>query len=692
MPAAAAVLLESEARARAAARARTSRNGRRPGEQEPPPPRLAPIAAAEVAATLERALRLSRGPAGAFLLASDPAVDIGVLRDPGAVAATTAHSGLRKTMHESFAPARLANMHVPFLNLGTVNIGLAVGRVELVIPGGGEDDGKVGDAGGGTGSCEGEDGSGGGGSGAGADSDGGDNLSNSNTSVVDPTLKSRLMVMGRYARDEQTGEMLTILQDLRPDADLVSLLWLGPALGDFVRERLDIVCDASVFATGRMQDSVLRCERTVRVGGGIPAGLLPEGPLDMRHCRSNVGHLVGSSQDFLMGLPAFQEQLEISDISARDHLMSIAVQSRVGTLSPGALGVEAAVTLYKTALDISMLRLSEMTISAGENAPQDDLAQTAPDSMETATPESRLVRNHVATATVGTAGAQSGFLQIVPHCVGRAEAHDSLQSAADVVTLHELADSVEDVEEGRDDSDFIPSVDRSVPTETPFLPGAVGVDALGMRGSVAPNGTPWLLPDTSTGGLCAREGESLCDFLESAPKSPPSVDVFKRARTDGNRRSGGESVLLPQHPRVIPRPAGASAGSAPVMGSSSAMPPAKGSDVSKLVENGTNDSGQDNSSSPVDVETRTDCGPSADNQVIPIVDETERKKAVRRQKNIEAARRSNQRRKRAYDDLVHVVELARKTESKLRERESQLVIENAALRLLIDRAEGRWKL
>lgn len=690
MPAAAAVLLESEARARAAARARARRNGRPPDEQEPPPPRLAPIAAAEVAATLERALRLSRGPAGSFLLASDSAVDIGVLRDPGAVAATTAHSGLRKTMHKSFAPARLANMHVPFLNLGSVNIGLAVGRVELVMPGDGEGYGEGECGGSSPGGREGEGGGdgGGGGVGGGGDGDGGDFPYESSTSVADPSLRSRLMVMGRYARDEQTGEMLTILQDLRPDAALVSLLWLGPALGDFVRERLDIVCDASVFATGRMEDSVLRCERTVRVGGGIPAGLLPEGPLDMRHCRSNLGHLAGSSQDFLMGLPAFQEQLEISDPSARDHLMSIAVQSRVGTIYPDSLGVEAAVTLYKTALDISMLRLSEMTISAGETAPENDLAQSAADVMEKASAESQLVQSHMTSSALGMAAAQSGILQSALHGAGRAAAHDSVQRAANVVTLEELTDSVEDAAPEQNGGDLLQSVDRSVLAETAFLPGAVDGDTGGLRASCVPNDSPWLLPDNSGGGLYAREnGEPLRDFLESAPKSP-NVEVFKRARTDGNRPGGAENDVLSQHRRAMPRPPVATV---PVVGSFSGMPPTEGSDLGKAVENGTASGTQDTSSSPADDEIRAKRATAADNQVVPLGDEAERKKAIRRQKNIEAARRSNQRRKRAYDDLVHVVELARKTESKLRQRQSQLVIENAALRLLIDRAEGRWK-
>jgi hypothetical protein len=589
MPAAAAVRA-------AAVRAEAAR--RRP--RGPPPP--------GTVAVLTRVLALSSGPPGAFLLGTDPAVDLGVLRDPDAVAAIDVHSGVRAPA--AAMPLLLSNMHVPFVNLGKVNIGLAIGRVERV----GDWSGAVIPVAGGA---AGVDGGGGGSVGGGGGAIGDVDVMN---------IMSRLMVMGRYARDEETGEMLTILTDLSTGSDaVVSLLWLGPAVGEYVRERVDIVCDAAMFSEGRIAESVIRCERTVRVGGGQAAGLLPTSPMDMRNCGRNMGHLTGLSQDFVLGLPAFEEQMEASDDLVRHQLILTAVQCKVAQIPPGTMGVSVGVQLYQVALQASLERLTKMSkyLSGAECGFAANDAAT-------------VVELNEETLLEGGAGSGADGSGLVDGGLG----------ISGGLGLHggpgvgKLSDPGPVLLDGLDPNAMIPAL-------TGWNQGGLLSPSLGV---------PWLIDHTSIMHLGRSDARELgCDREHDKDKAVGEAS-FSRVEPPPTLPNSSSHVTIPPTTTTA-----AAAAAAAATATATKKQCASSTSAARLGVAGGG-----------------------------VTEAAEARKALRRAKNIEAARRSNQRRKRAYDELCRVVELARKTEAKLRAREAELVIENAALRLLISRAaEGR---
>lgn len=264
-------------------------------------------------ADILRALEMTRGPAGAFLLGCDPAVDLGILRDPSSLSAAVFHDGPRAPVDSSSPPVRLSAMRVPFVNLGPINVGLAVGKA-VVSP---RPDG------------------------------------------IAYNMETRLMSMGRYAVDMRTGEMLACMSALVAGGrQTLSLVWIGPPDCESVRQRIDVLCDAQLFASGRVAESVINLERTTRVGGGKCAGLLPSGPKDMRHLVANLAHYSGSCYDFSEGQPKFREHLRVvNGLEVQSALMGAGVQCRLSGLRPGSLSVEASADLYTTAMRISERRL-----------------------------------------------------------------------------------------------------------------------------------------------------------------------------------------------------------------------------------------------------------------------------------------------------------------------------------------------
>lgn len=113
--------------------------------------------------------------------------------------------------------------------------------------------------------------------------------------------KTRAYSLGRYCRDERTGELLHVLSDVRRvQSSTVSTIWYeGINKVTDMQERIDLICDAPLFSSGRVVASVLSCERSVkqRMTPPVPP-VLPLGPLDFSNQTRNTLCHLGESHDF----------------------------------------------------------------------------------------------------------------------------------------------------------------------------------------------------------------------------------------------------------------------------------------------------------------------------------------------------------------------------------------------------------
>lgn len=289
------------------------------------------------AALLLRALALARGPAGSFLLGGDPEIDMGILASPDALNAAVVHAGTRNAMNSTGARGSTVNvssMFVPFVNLGAICVGLMVETAQVQSDGRG-----VGPEG------------------------------------------VRNAAMSRYALNTETGELLRVRNSVKP-ALIVELQWTGLPIGDFVRERVTLECDRRLFAAGRLEDSVLRFQRSTRVGGGECAGLRPSGPRDMARGSDNLAHNAGLVHEFVSGMPSLRENLRLvvdGADAARYGLLVAAVQGH-STIAGQERSAGMAAELHGIAMKLGSerMKLANAHRARQETENADDASEDAP--------------------------------------------------------------------------------------------------------------------------------------------------------------------------------------------------------------------------------------------------------------------------------------------------------------------------
>lgn len=205
--------------------------------------------------------------------------------------------------------------------------------------------------------------------------------------------KTRAYSLGRYCRDERTGELLHVLSDVRRvQSSTVSAIWYeGINNVTNLQERIDLICDAPLFSSGHVVASVLSCERSVkqRVTPPVPP-VLPLGPLDFSNQTRNTLCHLGESHDFSLNAadgfrysalapvrrgdlrgqsPVFRESLlpcdEASPTTAtiRLRMMETATQFCLQKSCP-LEGMPLVVDIFRMALSMSRSRI----LSNGQNA------------------------------------------------------------------------------------------------------------------------------------------------------------------------------------------------------------------------------------------------------------------------------------------------------------------------------------
>jgi hypothetical protein len=150
-------------------------------------------------------------------------------------------------------------------------------------------------------------------------------------------MRVRAFSSGRFICNIRTGETLTVLADLRLSGDsveTVSVLWRGPPhSGDSrVCARVEMICDAKMFADGHHVASVLFCERTVHVSWRRASFLAP--PADARDlcvaCRNMTFFDSGMSVAF--ELPRRADEPARLDIAAAVSKSDDSFLARAGTV------------------------------------------------------------------------------------------------------------------------------------------------------------------------------------------------------------------------------------------------------------------------------------------------------------------------------------------------------------------------
>jgi hypothetical protein len=536
-----------------------------PQPSPPPPPAVAPP-------ELLLALALTRGPAGAFVLGWDNVVDLGILSDDEAVGAAVVHTGSRVAAG-SDEPTRVSLMRVPFLYLSTVNVGLVIATVARRGSGG----------------------------------------------SASMHAQTRHIAMGRYALDAATGEMLSVVPDIRPGgASTVSLVWMGPPTCEFVRERVDVVCNLGLFTAGRLAESILSLERTTRVGGDRPVTSLPNGPRDFRHLVRNIANCSGPTQEFVGGVSAFREHLilvDSNDTSHRLSFMETAAQCRMAGLRPQALIVSMHAELLEVGLAILGMRL---------RGPDDEGAKESLHLGEAQSPR------HVTSAD-GNVEKRSPRSEQVP-------------------TVHAFL--------GFDETS-LPAAQLEVPIAGSAQPRAP-IRPSSVRESAFRQADAGPAPKAMLEGIvCANSGQAFY-----SAKLAPAVTV-------------GKDLLGSSFPKTQRNFSGCVAKPAPAT-AALAVPPGPGSVVplSELSFAGA--------AAPLaspDVRKISTLAPAtAPARPAAAAHTSDEKRVLRRARNIEAAKRSNARRRVADAELKLQLDEARMRATEMRRRESALRRENVELR------------
>lgn len=192
--------------------------------------------------------------------------------------------------------------------------------------------------------------------------------------VLMPLETARNFAVGRYCRDERSGELLYILSDISASSlDTVSVVWIGPPQGERgrVRERISVTCNASLFAAGALLESIMTSEYTVEVNSaGERPSILPSSAIDLSNNASNMeshtgsidGYLVprsrlcGRTIDMMFSRQIYSTSLEslTSDrpcgLRLRRQLVEIAVQRQFLQARPMPWEMSPVVELYMHAL------------------------------------------------------------------------------------------------------------------------------------------------------------------------------------------------------------------------------------------------------------------------------------------------------------------------------------------------------
>lgn len=202
-------------------------------------------------------------------------------------------------------------------------------------------------------------------------------------------LTARSHSHGRYIRDERSGEILYVLTDVRPWVQTLSLVWVGPPLGadGRLRETISLTCDAALFSAGALVRSVLRCEHVVRVTAAPFTPLtLPASPTDISVNARNMEVYAGDTDGYLVPRrPRARREIDLSDgrriftstvfmlrhesprgAELRGTLLGIAVQARLGEVSPPRWAVTLVVDAYLHALQAAARGVERRQLVGGD--------------------------------------------------------------------------------------------------------------------------------------------------------------------------------------------------------------------------------------------------------------------------------------------------------------------------------------
>lgn len=288
-----------------------------------------------------------------FVLSRRASVDLGILTSRDHIGAASCLAG-RREMVGGDCSMSIDLLHVPVVNIGHYGIGLV-----YAIVGGG-------------------------------DGEGGNMVKRAGADMIH---------CGRFCRDERTGETVHVMSDLRGhQLETVTLMWLGGAGRDSrARERMDFLCDATLFATGRIVQSVFRCEHTVRVNSqDSPLSVVPSHGTDFSQAGNNMAFYGGRSEEFLVskgggggeltlygsvavetGKPLYSENFSGEDFeddsvrSARFNILRAVTQVKLTMIDPLVLRCWPFARLLSTLVDFETERVRRDTESG---TPDSDFA------------------------------------------------------------------------------------------------------------------------------------------------------------------------------------------------------------------------------------------------------------------------------------------------------------------------------
>lgn len=598
------------------------------------------------AALLLRALALARGPAGAFLLGGDPDIDMGILASPDAVSSAVVHAGTRNAMTSTGAHGSTVDvcaMFVPFVNLGVICVGLLVETAQV----------QTNDRG-----------------------------------LRPETVRNE--AMSRYALNTETGEMLRVRNSVSPASEFV-LQWTGVPIGDHVRERITFECDRRLFAAGRLEDSVTRFQRSTRVGGGACAGVKASGPRDMARSAENLAHNTGLVHEFVGGMPTLRENFRrVDDGAERYKLLVAAVQGHATMAGPEPSGGMTA-DLHAVAMGLGAERVK---LAKAQRARRDRMtAGYAPGNV--------LALGKNRQAMVGSrsdAGHQQHEVVLEDGMGGKLD-------------LNELEFAASDLTYSPDQSSWCPSSPRATSKDTtPSVELNVGPSL--FHTTLVSDGTA-RAPASSR--LPPNPGSTTAERASKVSGRPQDATGTTRQLApvtgDFSEDGGVSHITEPSSHVIAQRPHAATAAAAQYAMVSDAAGYVNGAHLSHDADDryggggGYQDDFEEEVDSAMQNEDMTARSWEAEQTrqaaavaAAELVDRERqeqveaanlKRKMARREYNLAAAKRSNQRRREAYENLVNGLKEAHARANELRELENKLRAKNIELRRLVRQTPAR---
>lgn len=594
-----------------------------------------------------------------FVLRHEAETDLGVLCDSSAVEHASLLTG-ESVVLDATAGTAIDTLLVPFVNLGMYSVGV------VVLSSAGFQCGAV----------------------ASVDEAGVEQTLDS--PIPDKLVGRRAFSGGRYIRDERNGEILYVLSDLRGRlVDTVSLISVGPPYGPDgrARETTTLFCDAVPFAAGRLIDSVVSYSHTVRWQTGAPPAQphVPANALDLSSNIANMACYAGTTDVFVVPEQALvgadgklrrQQPVPAAGVDPRvggrrvltsfvdslahgpshvlrAYLMSVAVQSRAGEAAPVRWGMSPMVDTYATALENATRRVGALRV--GAEADEDALFSYAEDAAAVCCGfdqvEGEVVFEDVADKSAHGGGA--GLLAEAGRDRDRYGAEE--EGFAGREQAAQFPDNLWSKSEGERDWRWVDNV---------IAGGAKGeamVEEEG-RGVPRPQEVVQSYPGSPEGALTTGDGcLDASEYLPPHATGPPPTKLM-----------------------VTPSMPGVNAGADLPVRDISAVT------VEERAGNVGHADGMPDVDTAADVLFRSMAGksvcaappgPPAVVEGAAKEEDATKRRERRRRANIEAAKRSNAKRKAAYDELVQALALAKEVLALLRRREATLREENEVLRI-----------